>query len=86
MSVGEPDWTIFPSRMTQIRSDSVIASSWSWVTKTLVVPNAKVEVLDLGAHPRAQGGVEVAERFVEEEDQRLLDEGSPERDALLLSA
>ena len=43
-------------------------------------------MLDLGAHPRAQRGVEVAERFVEEEDQRLLDQGPPERDALLLSA
>ena len=33
-----PNWTILPSRMTAIRSDSVIASSWSWVTNTLVVP------------------------------------------------
>ena len=72
--------------MTQIRSDSVIASSWSWVTKTLVVPSAQVEVLDLGAHPGAERGVEVAERLVEKEDERLLDQRPPERDALLLAA
>ena len=35
-----PNWTSLPSRMTAIRSDSVIASSWSWVTNTLVVPGA----------------------------------------------
>ena len=72
--------------MTQIRSDSVIASSWSWVTKTLVVPSAQVEVLDLGPHPGPERGVEVAERLVEQEDQRLLDQRPPERHALLLAA
>ena len=36
-----PSWTTLPSRMTAIRSDSVIASSWSWVTKTLVVPSVR---------------------------------------------
>ena len=47
---------------------------------------AQVEMLDLGAHPAAERGVEVAERLVEEEDERLLDERPAERDALLLAA
>ena len=72
--------------MTAIRSDRVIASSWSWVTNTLVVPELQVEVLDLGPHPAAQAGVEVAERLVEQEDERLLDERPTERHALLLAA
>ena len=46
----------------------------------------EVEVLDLGAHPAAQGGVEVAERLVEQEDRGLLDERPAERHALLLAA
>ena len=29
---GEPTWTMRPSMNTAIRSASVIASSWSWVT------------------------------------------------------
>ena len=45
-----------------------------------------MEVLDLGPHPAAQAGVEVAERLVEQEDQRLLDERATQRHALLLPA
>ena len=46
----------------------------------------QVEVLDLGPHPAAQAGVEVAERLVEQEDERLLDQRAAERHALLLAA
>ena len=46
----------------------------------------QVEVLDLGAHPAAQARVKVAERLVEQEHERFLDQGPPEGDALLLSA
>ena len=45
-----------------------------------------MEVLHLRPHPAAQRGVEVAERLVEQEHQRLLYEGSTERHPLLLAA
>ena len=43
-------------------------------------------MLDLRAHARAEAGVEVRERLVEQEDEGLLDERPTERDALLLAA
>ena len=39
ISLVGPNWTILPSRITAMKSDSDIASSWSCVTKTLVVPS-----------------------------------------------
>ena len=43
-------------------------------------------MLHLCAHPGAERRVKIAERFVEEEDERLLDKGSTERHPLLLPA
>ena len=72
--------------MTAIRSESVIASSWSWVTNTDVVPRRRWRCLTSVRIRAAQRGVEVGERLVEQEDERLLDERPAERDALLLAA
>ena len=41
-----------------------------------------LDPLELGAHVRAEGGVEVRERLVEQEDRRLDDHASAERDLL----
>src|SRR5579859_4345958 len=45
-----------------------------------------LQLLQPGAHVHAQLGVEIAERFVQQEQVRLEDHGSRERDALLLTA
>ena len=45
-----------------------------------------VEFLDLGAHLDAQLGVEVGERLVEEEEQRIAHERAAHGDALPLAA
>ena len=38
-SCGVPIWTNLPSHIMPMRSESVSASSWSWVTYTVVIPN-----------------------------------------------
>jgi hypothetical protein len=43
-------------------------------------------MLDLGPHPAAQAGIEIAERLVQQEHQGFLDQGAAERDPLLLAA
>ena len=45
-----------------------------------------VEAADLGAHLHAHLGVEIGERFVEEEDRGLADDGPTDRHALALAA
>jgi hypothetical protein len=45
-----------------------------------------MQALDLDAHLRAQLGVEVGERLVEQEDQRVAHQAAAERHALLLAA
>ena len=39
MSRGAPRWTIRPSRSSTMLSDIDIASTWSWVTKIVVIPS-----------------------------------------------
>ena len=41
ISLGVPTCTIFPSMKTAILSAKVIASSWSWVTYTVVTPKSR---------------------------------------------
>ncbi|MDT4870618.1 hypothetical protein FQZ97_1057030 [compost metagenome] len=48
--------------------------------------HARVELLDLGAHLRAQLRVEVRQRLVEQEDIRLAHDRAAHRDALALAA
>ena len=72
--------------MMQMRSPMVIASTWSWVTWTMVVPSAPVQLDQLGAHGGAQLGVEIGKRLVEQEGLRLAHQRAAQRDALALAA
>ena len=45
-----------------------------------------MQALDLDAHVDAQLGVEIGQRFVEQEDARLAHERAAHRDALALAA
>ena len=72
--------------MTARRSETASASSWSWVTYTVVIWSSRWNPADLAAHGHAQPGVEVRERLVHEEEARAHHEGPGERDALLLAA
>jgi hypothetical protein len=45
-----------------------------------------VQLGELVAHLHAQRGVQVGQRFVEQEDQRLADDGAADRHALALPA
>jgi hypothetical protein len=64
--------------MRAMRSARTTASSWSWVTKTVVQ--------DELAHLLPQVGVERAEGLVEEQKPWFGDEGARERHPLLLAA
>ena len=72
--------------MTAIRSAIVIASSWSCVTWTNVIPTSCWIALQLELHLLAQLQVERAERLVEQQDARAVDQRAGERDPLLLAA
>ena len=72
--------------MTTMTSLIVSASSWSWVTYTNVIPTSLLEGLELELHLLAELQVECAERLVEEQHRRMVDERPGERDALLLAA
>ena len=77
---------ITPWSITAMRSAVVIASSWSWVTKIVVMPRLPLQREQLVAHLHAQLRVEVRQRLVEQQHLRLDREGARERDALLLAA
>ena len=57
--------------MTAIASAIVIASSWSCVTWTNVMPSVVLDALQLELHLLAELQVERAERLVEEEHARV---------------
>ena len=75
-----------PSSMTAIRSATSMASSWSWVTRTVVWWTSscrrRSQIAQLLAHP----GVERAEGLVEQEHLGLDGEGPGEGHALALPA
>ena len=52
----------------------------------MVARDALVQLLDLGAHVDAQLGVEVGQRLVEQEQQRIAHQRAAHRDALALAA
>ena len=56
------------------------------MTRIEVTPSWRCRVFDLGTHGQAQGGVEVGERLVEQQQLRPLDQGAGECHALLLAA
>ena len=75
-----------PSFMTAIRSLMLIASSWSWVTKTKVMPTSRWIALSSTCICRAELQVERAERLVEQQHRGPVDQRPGERDALPLAA
>ena len=72
--------------MIAMRSLIDSASPWSCVTKTKVMPSARLQQLQLELHLLAQLPVERAERLVEQQHGRAVHQGAGERDALLLAA
>ena len=72
--------------MTEMRSATVIASSWSWVTMTKVRPSVSCRLDQLELRLLAQLLVERAERLVEQQHLRPLGDGAGERHALPLAA
>ena len=72
--------------MTTMRSDSAIASSWSWVTRIVVVPTRALDLAQLDLHLLAQLGVEIGQRLVEQQHVRPDHERAGQRHALLLAA
>ena len=81
-----PICTICPGSITAIRSPSAIASDWSCVTYTAVMPRRAQQRVDLGAQLLAQLGVERSERLVEQQHARTHGERAGEGDALALAA
>ena len=77
---------MLPPRITTMRSERVMASSWSWVTIDAGDAQSSLQASDLSPHLHAQLRVEVRERLVEEQHLGLHDQGARERDPLLLSA
>ena len=63
-----------------------MASSWSCVTCTKVMPDVLLDALELELELLAQAQVERAERLVEQQRARAVDERARQRDALLLAA
>ena len=60
-----------PSFITTMRSDIDSASSWSWVTKIVVMPSLRCSDADLLAQRNADACVERRQRLVEQQDLRL---------------
>ena len=72
--------------MTAMVSAMVMASSWSWVTCTKVMPDLGLDPLELELHLPAQLEVEGAERLVEQQHLGPVDQRPGQRDPLLLAA
>jgi hypothetical protein len=66
-------------------SASVIASTWSWVTKTNVAPRRRWIRLS-ATRVSVQAERQIRERLVEQEHGRIADDRAAERDALPLAA
>ena len=62
-----------------------MASTWSWVTYTVVMPRRRCRRRDLRTGLDAELGVEVRQRLVHEEDLRLTHDGAAHRDTLALT-
>ena len=75
-----------PSRSSTTWSAIVIASTWSCVTYTIVMPSVRCSARISRRISCAQLRVEVRQRLVHQADRRLGDDRAAERDALLLAA
>ena len=69
-----------------MRSPSLIASSMSWVTKTIVLRMLGLQAQELVLQPLAVDRVDRAERLVHEHQRRVGREGAGHADALALAA
>ncbi len=69
-----------------MRSEIDSASSWSWVTKIVVMPSFALDLADLLAQRHADLGVERRQRLVEQQQLGLGRQRPGERHALLLAA
>ena len=54
-----------------MRSQVLLASSWSWVTKMVVRPSLRCKAQQFAAHLHAQAGVKVRQRLVQQQHLRL---------------
>ena len=72
--------------MMTMRSAIVSASSWSWVTKTVVIAEPLLQPAQFDLHALAQALVERAQRLVEQQQRRFDDQRAGQRDPLLLAA
>ena len=71
---------------TAMRSLIESASSWSWVTKTKVMPDLVLDALQLDLHLLAQLEVEGAERLVEQQHLGPVDQRPGQGHPLALAA
>ena len=86
-SWGAANWAILPSRSTATRSAIDSASSWSWVTRTVVVPRPRGGSACTSARTLARRcGVERRERLVEQDDLGLDGQRPGQGHPLLLAA
>ena len=74
-----------PTRITQIRSDMVIASDWSWVTNRKVIPLCRCTDFRNLLHLPSESGVECRERLVEQDQPGFADHGPSQGRSLLLA-
>ena len=79
-------WAILPSRSTATRSASESASSWSWVTSSVVVDDSRRILATSSRTLAAQLRVERGERLVQQHDLGFDRERAGQGDALLLAA
>ena len=86
MSSGVPTWTMPPSFMMAMRSPMRIASSRSWVMKTVVFLHTLRELRGTGPELAADQRVERREGLVHQQDARVGGQRAGEPDALLHAA
>jgi hypothetical protein len=85
-AANPPTCSMRPLFITTTRSASSSASSWSWVTKTVVWPVSSWRPAQPAAQFLAHLGVERAERLVEQQHARLDGQRAGQRHALPLAA
>ena len=85
-AAGAASCSMRPVRISTTWSAMVIASTWSCVTYSMVMPRRLLQRADLAPHLDAQLRIEIGERLVHQADLRLGHDRAAERDALLLAA
>ena len=80
--------SILPGRLVMMitRSDRNTASGIEWVISKTVFRLSSPDALKLQVHVLARHGVESAERLVHQQDRRIVDKRTADRDPLLHAA